>query len=80
MLADRAACEAPRVAVLVVQGTRVCGWRFVGFPNIRDAPSVNLAVDESGLIGRAIRGGQGLLGAGRPWGAGWIATGLCGIA
>ncbi len=58
MLADRAAAEAPRVAVLVVRGTRVCGWRFVGFPNIRDAPSVDLAVDESGLIGRAIREGR----------------------
>ena len=72
MLADRAACEAPRVAVLVVQGTRVCGWRFVGFPNIRDAPSVNLAVDESGLIGRAIREGRacsGPVGPGAPAGS-----------
>ena len=72
MLADRAAGEAPRVAVLVVQGTRVCGWRFVGFPNIRDAPSVNLAVDESGLIGRAIREGRacsGPVGPGAPAGS-----------
>ena len=72
MLADRAAGEAPRVAVLVVQGTRVCGWRFVGFPNIRDAPSVDLAVDESGLIGRAIREGRacsGPVGPGAPAGS-----------
>ena len=72
MLADRAAREAPRVAVLVVQGTRVCGWRFVGFPNIRDAPSVDLAVDESGLIGRAIREGRacsGPVGPGAPAGS-----------
>ena len=72
MLADRAAGEVPRVAVLVVQGTRVCGWRFVGFPNIRDAPSVNLAIDESGLIGRAIREGRacsGPVGPGAPAGS-----------
>ena len=71
-LADRAAGEAPRVAVLVVQGTRVCGWRFIGFPNIRDASSVELAVDESGLIGRAIREGRacsGPVGAGTPAGS-----------
>ena len=72
MLADRAAGEAPRVAVLVVQGTRVCGWRFVGFPNIRDALSVDLAVAESGLIGRAIREGRacsGPVGPGAPAGS-----------
>ena len=72
VLADRAAGEAPRVAVLVVQGTRVCGWRFVGFPNIRDALSVDLAVDESGLIGRAIREGRacsGPVGPGAPAGS-----------
>ena len=72
MLADRAAGEAPRVAVLVVQGIRVCGWRFVGFPNIRDAHSVDLAVDESGLIGRAIREGRacsGPVGPGAPAGS-----------
>ena len=72
VLADRAAGEAPRVAVLVVQGTRACGWRFVGFPNIRDALSVDLAVDESGLIGRAIREGRacsGPVGPGAPAGS-----------
>ena len=72
MLADRAAGEAPRVAVLVVQGIRVCGWRFVGFPNVRDAHSVDLAVDESGLIGRAIREGRacsGPVGPGAPAGS-----------
>ena len=72
VLADRAAGEAPRVAVLVVQGTRVCGWRFMGFPNIRDALSVDLAVDESGLIGRAIREGRacsGPVGPGAPAGS-----------
>ena len=71
-LADRAAGEAPRVAVLVVQGTRVCGWCFIGFPNIRDASSVELGVDESGLIGRAIREGRacsGPVGAGTPAGS-----------
>ena len=66
LLADGAAGEAPRVAVLVVQGTRVCGWRFVGFPKIRDALSVDLAVDESGLIGRAIREGRACSGPAGP--------------
>ena len=53
-LADRTVAEAPRVAVLVVQGARLRGWRFVGFAQIREAGAIDLAVQEAGLIGRAI--------------------------
>ena len=53
-LADCTVAEAPRVAVLVVQGARVRGWRFVGFAQIRDAGAIDLAAQETGLIGRAI--------------------------
>ena len=54
ILTERTVAEAPRVAVLMVQAARVRGWRFVGFAEIREAGSVDLAVQETGLIGRAI--------------------------
>ena len=54
ILTDRTVAEAPRVAVLMVQAARVRGWRFLGFAKIREAGSVDLAVQEAGLIGRAI--------------------------
>ena len=54
ILAERTVAETPRVAVLMVQAARVRGWRFVGFAEIREAGSVDLAVQETGLIGRAI--------------------------
>ena len=54
ILTDRTVAEAPRVAVLMVQAARVRGWRFLGFAEIREARSVDLAVQETGLIGRAI--------------------------
>ena len=54
ILTDRTVAEAPRVAVLMVQAARVRGWRFLGFAEIREAGSVDLAVQETGLIGRAI--------------------------
>jgi len=55
VLATGAAAEAPRVAILLIQGTRVRGWRLVGFHP--DPGGVDLEIAEAGVIGRAIRTG-----------------------
>ena len=54
-LATGAAAEAPRVAILLIQGTRVRGWRLVGFHP--DPGGVDLEIAEAGVIGRAVRTG-----------------------
>lgn len=53
-LADSAAHEAPRVAVLIVRGDRLDGWRLVDFGSVADAP-FDLAVSEGGVIADAVR-------------------------
>ncbi len=53
VLADHAASEATRVGVLLVQGTRLRGWRFAGMGDIT-AASVEFPVERAGLIGRAV--------------------------
>ncbi len=53
VLADHAASEASRVGVLLVQGTRLRGWRFAGMGDIA-AASVDFPVERAGLIGRAV--------------------------
>lgn len=55
LVADGAAAEAARVAVFLVQGARLRGWRLVGFgPTAPDARSVDLTLSEAGPIGRAV--------------------------
>ena len=53
VLAQHAASEANRVAVLLVNGARLRGWRFEGMGDVKPA-DVDLAIDEAGLIGRAV--------------------------
>jgi len=52
-LADGAAAEAPRVAVLTLHGDRVRGWRFKGFSPEPDTVDLDLA--DAGVVGRAVR-------------------------
>ena len=52
-LASAAAREAPRVAVLTVRGGRAHGWRLIGFGALDEAPPVNLAFDDAGIIATA---------------------------
>jgi hypothetical protein len=55
-LAHGAGREADRVAVLVVKGDRLQGWRFTGFgPDGPTARSVTLPLDDAGLPATAIR-------------------------
>ncbi len=59
-LAELAGNEAPRAAVLTVQGDRVRGWRFVGFgPTLDDeARQIDLKCGEAGIVGRAVVTGE----------------------
>jgi hypothetical protein len=56
LLAQGAAREADRVAVLVVRGARLAGWSVMGFgdtvPRARD---LDLDVDGAGMLGAAVR-------------------------
>ncbi len=48
-----AAREAPRVGILLLQGSRLRGWRFTGFEP--DPGGVDLEIAQAGVIGRAVR-------------------------
>ena len=55
-LAEGAAAEAPRVAVLTLHGERLRGWRFLGFSP--EPARVDLELAEAGVIGRAVHAGE----------------------
>ncbi len=55
-LADSAAAEAPRVAILVVQGERLRGWRLLGFGPA--PPAVDLDRRRAGVLAQAIEQGE----------------------
>jgi hypothetical protein len=52
-LADHAASEAIRVAVLLVHGDRLRGWRLAGIGGVQ-AATIDLSMEQAGLIGRAV--------------------------
>jgi flagellar biosynthesis/type III secretory pathway protein FliH len=55
-LASCAGREVTRVAVLLVQGPQLRGWRFLGFgPAFDTASGFEIAVDDSGIIAEAVR-------------------------
>jgi hypothetical protein len=54
-LLNGAAQEVPRVALLVVAGPRLRGWRFVGFGPLDDRASIEIAFDEAGAVAEAVR-------------------------
>ncbi|MBI2833932.1 MAG: hypothetical protein HYX76_05840 [Acidobacteria bacterium] len=59
MVADAIAVEATRVAILVVDGLRVHGWRLMGFgPDVPDAQQIDLYASEAGVVGRAVVTGE----------------------
>ncbi|MGE3275239.1 MAG: GAF domain-containing protein [Vicinamibacterales bacterium] len=59
-LAQAASREAARVAVVLLRGDRVTGWRLSGFgPRDQQPKSVDLALNQAGVIGLAV-------GAARP--------------
>lgn len=53
-LAETAAGAARRAGVVVVEGERIRGWRFVGFePALPPARQVDLALVDAGIVGEA---------------------------
>ena len=56
-LADGAATAGVRIALLVVRGQRLLGWRFVNLGD-SDPRSVNVDVAEAGVVGRAVTTGK----------------------
>lgn len=56
-LAECAAREVDRAAVLVVKGARLTGWRLAGFGPGASARTIDLSLDEAGLPGAVVRTG-----------------------
>jgi hypothetical protein len=54
-LASCAAGETHRAAVLTIRGGRVHGWRFIGFGPLDLAPSIDMSLDQAGIIKNAVR-------------------------
>ncbi|MCY4507381.1 MAG: hypothetical protein OXG35_10525, partial [Acidobacteria bacterium] len=55
-LAEVAGTEAQRAGVVIVEGDRIRGWRFVGFePALAPAGQVELALVDAGIVGEAAR-------------------------
>lgn len=59
-LGDVTSREAPRVALFLVRGTRLAGWRATGFGPTVDPRTMEVTSDESSLLWRAIASGQSL--------------------
>ena len=55
-LAEVAGAEAQRAGVVIVEGERIRGWRFVGFePTLPSARQVDLALVDAGIVGEAAK-------------------------
>jgi hypothetical protein len=66
-LAGCAAHEASRAGILLVQGDRLRGWRFVGFPSGFDtAAAIDIAISDSGPLADAVRSGATIAGTAAP--------------
>lgn len=66
-LADSAGFEAPRVAVFVLRGSRLTGWRYSGFSPDVSALQMEIAVDAAGLLNQALQAGKAVATSdGRP--------------
>ncbi len=53
-LAEVAGGEAQRAGVVIVEGERIRGWRFVGFePMLASARQIDLALADAGIVGEA---------------------------
>jgi hypothetical protein len=57
-LAETAGQAAPRVAVFVLRGARLTGWRHSGFQEDIDPSRLEMSVDHPGLLSRALRAGR----------------------
>jgi len=70
-LGDVTSREAPRVALFLVRGGRLAGWRASGFGPAIDPRAIEVASDESSLLWRAIASGLALSTTDAPSGDRW---------
>ena len=57
-LAHCAGREAARVSVLIVRGSQLRAWRFIGFgPKLDEATQYDISITDAGIIGDAVRSG-----------------------
>jgi hypothetical protein len=55
VLVDASAREVPRVAVFLVRGGKLAGWRAAGFSRDNDPRELEVPLDQAGLLTRAVR-------------------------
>jgi len=55
VLVDAAAREVPRVAVFLVRGSKLAGWRAAGFTRDNDPRELEVPLDQAGLLTKAVR-------------------------
>ena len=55
VLVDASAREVPRVAVFLVRGGKLAGWRAAGFSRDNDPRDLEVPLDQAGLLTKAVR-------------------------
>jgi chemotaxis protein histidine kinase CheA len=55
VLVEAAAREVPRVAIFLVRGGKLAGWRAAGFSREEDPRELEVPLDQAGLLTRAVR-------------------------
>jgi hypothetical protein len=55
VLVDTSAREVPRVAVFLVRGNKLAGWRAAGFSRDNDPRELEVPLDQAGLLTKAVR-------------------------
>jgi hypothetical protein len=55
VLVDAGSREVPRVAIFLVRGGKLAGWRAAGFSRDNDPRELEVPIDQAGLLTRAVR-------------------------
>jgi hypothetical protein len=55
VLVDAGSREVPRVAIFLVRGSKLAGWRAAGFSRDNDPRELEVPIDQAGLLTRAVR-------------------------
>ena len=55
VLVEASAREVPRVAVFLVRGGKLAGWRAAGFGRDNDPRELEIPIDQAGLLTKAVR-------------------------
>jgi len=66
VLVEAASREVPRVAVFLLRGDTLKGWRAAGFGRDDDPRDVEVPLDRAGLLGKAVRSGRAVSSTDEP--------------